>query len=234
MLQIVQKIHDLEADLIGIVFLGHMPGPAKKNETHLLHALALSEENEREHLARQIHSVNTLLSVVKINLKKASRHAGNKEMLGQLAKDNYEILEDSMRTISAAVRELSPPMFATIGYVAAMGEMCRKSNATSDHKITWEANTETIDISPHRGLQLYRLSKEILQFYMHEAGARNIHVRLQDKKKKYQLRIEHDGKEMQVCHTKQYSIRVRAALAETQLRCGKKWVEIQIAYDKKN
>jgi signal transduction histidine kinase len=149
------------ADLIGIVFLGDMP-PSKKNVTDLFHSLVLGEENEREHIAKNIHQVNTLLSLVKMNMKKAAKNSANKKLLEQLAQENYKVLEESMRLISVSVRELSPPMFARIGFMAAFSELCRKASADGK-KVELEIQSSSgPDLDPQCGLQLYRLCKELL------------------------------------------------------------------------
>lgn len=210
-----------------------MQKSAKKNEADLLHALAMAEEREREQIARSIHSVNTLLSLVKINMQKAGRHMHDKERLELLAKENYKALDESMQTISSAVRELSPPMFSRIGYLAAMSELCRKIQ-TEENKITWNPENQTkTNLTPQSELQLYRLSKEVLQCLLHDARTRKIAVSFHEKGKKYELCFNHDAKNIDVRDTRRYNIVARALLAGAEIKCEDQKVIVTINYGNK-
>src|SRR5581483_5796154 len=104
-----------------------------------------------------------LLSVIKLNIARALRHADDKQMLEQLTQENYKLIEEIMQAARRAQRQLRPPMLDKTGFFAALKELCK--DISDGHKINIDLPQETIslDLSPEKELQLYRIIKDLLR-----------------------------------------------------------------------
>jgi len=171
---------------------------AQKNDfqRQLLSATVQVEEKERERIAKNIHDdVGTLLSVLKLNLSRASRNADNKELTEQLTKENYKLIEESMSAVRGVIRDLAPASLNKLGYVKALNELCRQVNNGDAVKIELVHESDLkLDMSPKDELQLYRLTKEILNNVIKHTGASHIKVEFARSGASQALRVSHDGK----------------------------------------
>jgi two-component system, NarL family, sensor kinase len=170
---------------------------SQKNDfqKQLLSATVQVEEKERERIAKNIHDdIGTLLSVLKLNMSRAARNTDDKELVKRIAAENYKLLDESIQAVRGAIKDLAPPTLNKLGYLKAIGELCRQINGTDNINIALITDSMALQLPQKDELQLYRLSKELLNNIIKHSNASQILVEFEEKNKMYKLRLSHNGK----------------------------------------
>ncbi len=170
---------------------------SQKNDfqKQLLSATVQVEEKERERIAKNIHDdVGTLLSVLKLNMSRASRNTDNRELIEQINKENYKLLDESIQAVRGAIKDLAPPTLSKLGYLKTLGELCRQINGTDNINIVLVCEDMLLQLSQKNELQLYRLTKELLNNIIKHSNASHILAEFEEKDKMYKLRLSHNGR----------------------------------------
>lgn len=163
-------------------------------QKQLLSATVQVEERERERIAKNIHDdIGTLLSVIKMNLSRASRNAANKELVEELTQKNYQLIDESMQAVRGALRDLTPITLNKLGYVKALEELSSQINNSETLVIELSHEDISVDLPKKEELQLFRLTKELLNNIIKHANASRLRIGFHRIAKSYRLRIEHDG-----------------------------------------
>ncbi len=170
---------------------------AQKNnfQRELLSATVEVEEKERERIAKNIHDdLGMKLSVIKLNLSKISRNADNKAITESVTADNLKILDETIQSVRSIAKELVPPTLVKLGYPKAMNELCRQITNTGQLSVSFLPIDTHIQLPEKTGMQLYRISQELLNNIIKHSSATEVVIDLLENETCTRLLIQHNGK----------------------------------------
>lgn len=170
---------------------------AQKNDfqKQLLSATVQVEEKERERIAKNIHDdVGILLTVLKQNISKAYRNLDDKKLQEELNEHNKRLLDDSMQTVREAAKDLSPKNLTKYGYAGVIRELCTQLNKGEKTNLIFVYEEAIPELPQKISLQLYRITKELLNNVIKHAHATEINMKFGKSGKNYRLSISHNGK----------------------------------------
>ncbi|MGZ3861749.1 MAG: sensor histidine kinase [Bacteroidia bacterium] len=166
-----------------------------KYQRQLLSAAIQVEEKERERIAKNIHDdLGTLLSVVKLNLSKITRNAGNKELTESLGGDNILLIDRSIQSIRGIAKDLVPPTLVKLGYIKAVNELCRHISNSGQIAISFSQSDVDLRLPEQAEVQLYRLTQELINNIIKHSGAKQIEIDFSRHNTSHKLVISHNGK----------------------------------------
>jgi two-component system, NarL family, sensor histidine kinase UhpB len=161
---------------------------------HLSRQLLLAQENERRHIARELHDESgQALTALKIRLEmlKADLPSEDTTLRHQLATavDMVDATMERMRSLALALR---PPALDAVGLNAAL-EGCCQSFAEHTLLVVDYAAAELPIVPDPIGICLYRFLQEALTNIAKHAHARRIWIVLQRDAEEISLSVEDDG-----------------------------------------
>lgn len=172
----------------------------RENETiyqkKLLEASMEVAEQERKKIAGNIHDdVGIILNVIKLNLSKMKRNKSDEGLMDELLQTNSQMLEDTIVTLRSISHDLMPQALVRLGFVKGIMELCHQVSAAGTHKITLIKEVDEIsNLDKKTEMQLYRLTKEILNNIIKHANATQIEVMLSMNDTILSTKISYDGK----------------------------------------
>lgn len=168
---------------------------SQKNDfqRQLLSATVQVEENERERIAKNLHDdLGILLTGLRQNLNKAARNAGDLPLLEEINKHNNQLLDESLKTVRETVKDLTPKNLSKYGYLGVLRDLCAQLNKGGH--VTVELHEEDVpEFSQKKALQLYRLSKELLNNILKHAQPQYISIAFAARESGCRMRISHNG-----------------------------------------
>ena len=160
----------------------------KQNETRVLSAILKTEENERQHFAKELHDgLGPLLSSVKMAISASGND--NKNVL-----DNAEkLIDESITTLKDISNKLSPHVLFNFGLFKAIKSFINKLQKIGDPTINLNSNIENKRFSYNIEVVLYRIICELISNTLIHANARNVYVDLLADEKSISLKYIDDG-----------------------------------------
>lgn len=172
----------------------------RENETiyqkKLLEASMEVVEQERKKIAGNIHDdVGIILNVIKLNLSKIKRNKNDEALIDELLQTNSSMLEDTIVTLRSISHDLMPQALVRLGFIKGINELCHQIGSAGSHKITLIKSIDEVnDLSKKTEMQLYRLTKEILNNIIKHASATEIEINISMLNKTLNTYISHNGK----------------------------------------
>lgn len=165
-----------------------------RHQRELLNATIEIAEQEREKIAKNIHDdVGTLLNVIRMQITKLSRNAGDKMMSEAIAKESLGMVDESIKTVRGIAHDLMPPTLVKLGLEKGVGELCKQLNLGGQIKVEFAAETNNIRLASTVELQLYRAIREVINNIIKHSKATAIHVNLRANASTLTAVIGHDG-----------------------------------------
>jgi signal transduction histidine kinase len=165
-----------------------------KYQRELLSAAIQVEEKERERIAKNIHDdVGTLLNFLKLNLHKVA-HSADINLNKSLMEENLKLLEDSIQGIRGVAKDLIPPTLVKLGYIKGLNELCRHINNSGQVIVNFSPDAAATRLPEQTELQLYRITKELLNNIIKHTGAKKIDMEFKEINSSFRLLISHDGR----------------------------------------
>jgi len=160
----------------------------KQNETRVLSAILKTEENERQHFAKELHDgLGPLLSSVKMAISASG--SDNKKVL-----DNAEkLIDESITTLKDISNKLSPHVLLNFGLLKAVKSFINKLQKIEDPTINLNSNIENKRFSYNIEVVLYRIICELISNTLIHANAHNVYVDLLADEKSISLKYIDDG-----------------------------------------
>jgi PAS domain S-box-containing protein len=168
---------------------------AEAQRIHLLHRLVNSQEMERRRIARDIHDqLGQRLTGLRLKLESLRSIVDPESETGERVKRLQEISEGLDSEVSFLAWELRPTVLDDLGLVDALSTFVKEWSRHTD--VT--AGFQAIKVSKERfdnevETHLYRITQEALNNINKHAGAQNVTVMLEKRKKELILIVEDDG-----------------------------------------
>jgi len=154
-----------------------------------------AQENERAHIARELHDdVNQRLALLSARLGRLvhtipESAAHERQQLEQAREDVGELLRE-LQTLS---HRLHPPRLEYLGLVEASAAMCREISRQHDLEVSFHGETVPPHLSKRVALCLYRVLQEALQNAIKHSGTARIDVMVRGGSDHVELTIEDFG-----------------------------------------
>ncbi len=167
---------------------------ADKNLKELAHRTVMFQEDEKKHLARELHDgINQLLVSSKCHLELLSHQIDNKVLNTHLEKSQQSIVTaiNEVRHIS---HQLRPSALDDIGLEAALSTLLQDFRSHSGIEIETHFDTQqTGKLKSEAATTLYRVAQESLTNIEKHANANRVTVVLQQMGNMLQLMVRDDG-----------------------------------------
>jgi signal transduction histidine kinase len=138
-------------------------------------------EEERGHLAREIHDVlGQALTVTKLQITMARRHIAVADTDLALAKldDALTSLDGTIKMLRQVANELRPPLLDSMGLQAALRAYTRELQEKTQLKIHFESSAELPQLTAKQNITAYRICQESLTNVVRHAQANEASVSL--------------------------------------------------------
>ena len=166
-----------------------------KHQKKLLEASIEVAEKERQKIATNIHDdVGIVLNVIKLNITRMERNKNDVALVEELLKSNATLLEDTINTLRSISHDLMPQSLVRLAYVKGISELCHKINTSGAQNIQLSSAGNKIALNKKIEMQLYRLTKEILNNIIKHAASTEISVNISDENALLSVLISHNGK----------------------------------------
>jgi two-component system CheB/CheR fusion protein len=148
-----------------------------------------AQEEERQHLARELHDdISQRLSLLKMLLEEIGGVGAGKEDLERLesAREQVQSLNTDVRQIS---HRLHPAILSDLGLSAALKALVQEFGEREDMPATYLTQDLPESWSPQAATAIYRIAQEALRNTAKHAGKTHVKVVLAGKDDQLQLRV---------------------------------------------
>ncbi len=159
--------------------------------------LQVVREEEREHLAREIHDVlGQSLTGIKLDLSAVARRleSGNPQVAIQKLKEGSAAVDESIRLLRRIATELRPPLLDHIGLAAAISAHAKEVTARTGLEFVLDLSNSMMPLTPDQRIALYRIYQESLTNIIRHANATTVWVTLACNDGVVKVRVKDDGK----------------------------------------
>ncbi|MFA0569009.1 cache domain-containing protein [Vibrio gallaecicus] len=166
---------------------------ADNNLKELAHKTVMFQEDEKKHLARELHDgINQLLVSSKCHLELLNHKIQDEELRVYLDKSQHSLMTaiDEVRNIS---HKLRPSALDDIGLEAALSSLLVDFKAHSGVEVETFFSTQTGKLKSEAATTLYRVVQESLNNIEKHAQAKKVTVVLHQMGNMLQLMIRDDG-----------------------------------------
>lgn len=166
---------------------------ADRSLKELAHKTVMFQEDEKKHLARELHDgINQLLVSSKCHLELLGGKLENEELRQHFSKSQQSLLTaiNEVRHIS---HKLRPSALDDIGLQAALNSLLQDFKAHSGVDVEMSLSTQQGKLKSEIATTLYRVAQESLNNIEKHAQARRVSVILQQMGNMLQLIIRDDG-----------------------------------------
>ncbi len=163
----------------------------KQNESRVLSAILRTEENERQHFAKELHDgLGPLLSSVKMAISASTYiENDNKAVLVNAEK----LIDESITTLKDISNKLSPHVLVNFGLLKAVKSFINRLQIISDPILKFNSNIDEKRFAYNIEVVLYRVIGELVSNTLKHAGAHNIYIDLMADEKYISLKYIDDG-----------------------------------------
>ncbi|CAM4403088.1 cache domain-containing protein [Vibrio agarivorans] len=166
---------------------------ADKNLKELAHKTVMFQEDEKKHLARELHDgINQLLVSSKCHLELLKDRVEDERLRAHLDKSQHSLLMaiNEVRHIS---HQLRPSALDDIGLEAALTTLLQDFKSHSGMEIDVHFDTQSLKLPSDISTTLYRVVQESLNNVEKHSGAEKVTVLLQTVGRHLQLMVRDDG-----------------------------------------
>jgi PAS domain S-box-containing protein len=163
---------------------------------HLSEHLQNIREEERTHIAREIHDeLGQQLTVLKMDVSWLNKKLhGADENVKQKLKDLLELMDSTVKTVRRISSELRPSLLDDMGLVPAMEWHLKEFEKRASINAHFKLPSEELSLPDTVKTGLFRIFQESLTNVARHAHAKKVDINLKVEKEKIVLSIKDDGK----------------------------------------
>jgi len=161
--------------------------------TELANHLQSVREDERSHLARELHDeLGGLLTAAKLDVARVrNRLGGAPPEVGERIAHLIKSLDAGIALKRRIIEDLRPSSLSNLGLIPALQILCNEFSSRSEIEV--DAQLDEVRLSPNRALSVYRLVQEALTNVAKYAKASRVEVSLQAVDGMAVVRVADDG-----------------------------------------
>ncbi|MBI2837061.1 MAG: PAS domain S-box protein [Acidobacteria bacterium] len=149
------------------------------------------QENERRHLARELHDeVGQALTAVKIHLQEMDGAVGDSR---SRVCESITIVDGLLRKIRDLSLDLRPLVLDDLGLVAALRSCASRQSRLSGFEVSFTATPDELRLSPDLETACFRIAQETLTNAARHAHARRVRLEIRREGCDLHLSIKDDG-----------------------------------------
>jgi PAS domain S-box-containing protein len=150
------------------------------------------QEDERRHLARELHDeIGQTLTAAKINLQIVAQDVPEK-MAGRLD-DSIQLLDRLLRQVRQLSLDLRPPLLDELGLVPTLRWLVDQQAQRAGLRVTFHADVDGLVIDPTVQTTCFRVAQEAITNIIRHSGAEKVAVVLRRKSGRLWLSVRDDG-----------------------------------------
>lgn len=170
----------------------------KENEVHhqkeLLQSTLLAEEKERERISKNLHDdMGTLLSLLHMNVTRLKVHSESMHGMQDIIDEQKKLLTETTSLFRSVTRDLASPSLLKFGYILGLKDLIQVISQNTDIIIDYEYRDENYRFNQSDEIQLFRVTKELLNNILKHAKPKHIKIFLIIVKQQLTLVIKHNG-----------------------------------------
>ena len=176
--------------------LVHMSEREKQYQM-LADRLQAVREEERSHLAREIHDVlGQAFTGIKLDIAAAGRRldGGDKAAVLEKLKQGMQSVDESIRLLRQIASELRPPLLDHVGLMGAVKAHAEEYAARTGIACHVAGETGRISLSADERIAIYRIFQESLTNIARHADTKEAWVTIASSEEMISLRVEDRGK----------------------------------------
>jgi signal transduction histidine kinase len=164
--------------------------------TEMAHHLVYAREDERAHIARELHDeMGGLLTAMKLDFARLRRLPGMPEKAPERMASIEARLNEGIALKRRLIENLRPSSLDQLGLVPALDILCQDMAGVLGTPVHTVLNPVTVDKKAE--LSLYRIAQESLTNAAKYAGCTQVEVRLEQTGSVVRLRVRDDGQGFQ-------------------------------------
>ncbi len=145
----------------------------KNHETETLQAMVNGKEEERKHLAKELHNhIGSLLATVKVNLN------GLKSTNEDKQQAIVELVDQACQDIRNISHELNMGVSEKFGLVPALEELVRHLRKVNEMTVEFSAALDNVYINAQSEILIYRITQELVSNVLKHAQASELSISL--------------------------------------------------------
>lgn len=163
------------------------------HQEQLLHSNILTQEEERERIAKDLHDeVGSKLNVVHLYLHQLTRKAPE---ASESIREMVSVINDTIDTTRRISHDLLPPTLESFGLPTAVEELCERIEQTSKLEIFVEnQGGRPEQVEKLVELNLFRILYELLNNTLKYAEASQVHISITQTESRTSLSYRDNGK----------------------------------------
>jgi len=174
-----------------VMFIMHLS--LRKRQTKSFKNILVSQEKERERIAKDMHDhVGPLLSKLKLSFD-AMNEDNIKNEWGEFKLSCYKIIDSTIQNIRETSFDLMPRVLYHRGLIHGIEDFCEMMSRGLTSKIFFSSNDYPITINKQSELNIYRIIQEIIHNALKHSLAKNIYVSINGQNDMLMIFVNEDG-----------------------------------------
>jgi signal transduction histidine kinase len=165
-----------------------------KHQEELLHATILTQEKERNRIARDLHDeIGSKLNVIFLNVCRLKKYGKANEEIGAITNEVETVVHTTINSIRYISHELLPPTLEEFGLIETIRELQHSYNLIGDVHIEFTAEEENRIDDSLIDLNLFRVLQELVNNSIRHGKATEIDIELRIKKSMITFSYQDNG-----------------------------------------
>ncbi|WP_298512598.1 sensor histidine kinase [uncultured Kordia sp.] len=166
-----------------------------KHQEELLHATILTQEKERNRIARDLHDeIGSKLNVIFLNICRLKKHGKKHEEIDLITNEVESVIHTTINSIRFISHELLPPTLEEFGLIETIRELQYSYNKSGDVHIDFTTSEKTKPITNSLiELNLFRVIQELINNSIRHGKATEIDMHLSAEETAIKLHYEDNG-----------------------------------------
>ncbi|MEM6722332.1 MAG: histidine kinase [Bacteroidota bacterium] len=166
-----------------------------KHQEELLHATILTQEKERNRIARDLHDeIGSKLNVIFLNVCRLKKHGEHDAEIEEITEEVETVIHTTINSIRFISHELLPPTLEEFGLIETIRELQHSFQKTGDIQVEFTTSEHMHPIeNPLIELNLFRIIQELINNSIKHGKATEIDMHLSAEKTLIQLNYQDNG-----------------------------------------
>ncbi len=166
-----------------------------KHQEELLHATILTQEKERNRIARDLHDeIGSKLNVIFLNVCRLKKHGEKDEEIKLITDEVETVIHTTIDSIRFISHELLPPTLEEFGLIETIRELQHSYSLVGDIQVDFTTLENMLPIeNPLIELNLFRIIQELINNSIKHGKATEIDIDLYSKEALIKLTYQDNG-----------------------------------------
>lgn len=166
-----------------------------KHQEELLHATILTQEKERNRIARDLHDeIGSKLNVIFLNICRLKKYGTQNEEIDAITNEVETVIHTTINSIRFISHELLPPTLEEFGLIETIRELQHSYNVAGNIQVDFTTAENTIPIeNPLIELNLFRIIQELINNSIKHGKATEIDINVSSEKTILKLTYQDNG-----------------------------------------